>query len=313
MSEKYLVTGGAGFIGSNMVEWLVHQKKKVCVLDNFSTGKRENLAPFGSRIELMEGDVVSAKDCSQAMNGVTHVVHLAAQASVVRSVEAPMETHEINCTGTLQLLEAAREKKVKAFTLASTCAVYGQDATLPIEESSVPAPLSPYASSKLAAEEYVRLYQSLFGIPSVVFRLFNVYGPRQDPSSPYSGVISAFADRLARKEQVTIYGDGQQTRDFVFVKDVVRFFWLALQNPAKFSGPAYNVASSRQLSILKLYEVLAALAGHTGSPQMAPPRAGEVRDSLGSVKRLQGVVGDSAIAQCTKFEEGIAETLQAYK
>ncbi|MCB0403248.1 MAG: NAD-dependent epimerase/dehydratase family protein [Bdellovibrionales bacterium] len=313
MKEKYLVTGGAGFIGSHMVEWLLHERKAVRILDNFSTGKRENLAPFLNEIEVVEGDIVAPEDCAKAMEGITHVLHLAAQASVVRSVEAPMETHEINATGTVQLLEVARKKKVRAFALASTCAVYGQEAKLPIEETSVPAPLSPYATSKLAAEEYVRLYRALFDVPGVIFRLFNVYGPRQDPSSPYSGVISAFADRLSRKEPGTIYGDGTQTRDFVFVKDVVRFFGLAAQKPALFSGRVYNVASGKQLSILKLYEILAAMSGQSVTPRMAPARAGEVRHSCGSVGSLEAAVGASEMARCIEFAQGIAETLKAYK
>ncbi|MCB0417139.1 MAG: NAD-dependent epimerase/dehydratase family protein [Bdellovibrionaceae bacterium] len=312
MTEKYLVTGGAGFIGSHMVERLLAQKKHVRVLDNFSTGKRENLAPFIHDIELHEGDIVSAEDSARAMEGVSHVVHLAAQASVVRSVEAPMETHTINVTGTLELLEAARNKKVKAFVLASTCAVYGQNSNLPIKEDTTPVCLSPYAASKLAAEEYVRLYRTLFAVPAVVFRLFNVFGPRQDPSSPYSGVISAFADKLSKKECGTIYGDGKQTRDFVFVKDVVRFFDMAVQRPEKFDASAYNVASGKQISILELYQCLAALAGSSSEPRMAPARTGEVRHSQGSVDRLRSAVGEKEIDLCISFKDGLAETFRAY-
>ena len=285
-----LVTGGAGFIGSHLVDAVVSQGHAVRVLDNFSTGRRENLSSVLDRIDLHEGDIVEPDDVWRAVDGCEVVYHLAAVASVQASVDDPLRTHRVNVDGTLNVMEAARRADVDRFVFASSAAVYGDHAALPLGEDLAPRTLSPYAAHKVTGEMYCRAYHASFGLPTVALRFFNIYGPRQDPSSPYSGVISIFARRMTRGERPTIYGDGRQTRDFVYVADVVRAL-LAAVECEEAVGRVFNVARGRQTSILRLVEGLNTVLGSSLEPEFGPPRSGEVRFSEGDGARARELLG----------------------
>lgn len=286
----YLVTGGAGFIGSHLVQALVERGERVRVLDDFSTGRRENLTAVIGRIELIEGDVSDPEAARRAVDGCDYVFHLAAVASVQASVERPQRTHLVNAGGTLNVLDAARRSGVRRVVLASTTALYGDHTALPLREELPLRPLSPYAASKAAGEAYCRAFHASYGLPTVALRFFNVYGPRQDPSSPYSGVISIFASCMSRGERPTIYGDGKQTRDFVYVADVVRALLLACEQDEAV-GSVFNVAGGKQTSILQLVEELNHALGTSLTPLFAPPRPGEVRFSQGDATRARQMLG----------------------
>jgi nucleoside-diphosphate-sugar epimerase len=285
----YLITGGAGFIGSHLVEALVARGASVRVLDNFSSGLWENLAPLRDAVEIIEGDVTDLPTMLKASTGVDYILHHAAIASVELSLQDPIKTQRTNVEGTLNALLAAHRAKVKRFVFASSAAVYGNATELPISEETPQDALSPYAASKSAGEAYVSAFAASFGLPTVILRYFNVYGPRQDPSSPYSGVITKFVDALRHSQAPTIFGDGRQTRDFVYVKDVVRANLLACSCPAAV-GQVLNVASGQQTSILQLAEILNALLGLKLEPKFAPPRPGEVRHSQADVSRSKQVM-----------------------
>lgn len=290
---SYLVTGGAGFIGSHLVEALVERGECVRVLDDFSTGRRENLAAATDRIELLEGDVADPATVERAVVGCDYVLHLAAVASVQASLEDPRRTHRVNAGGTLNVLQAARRAGVRRIVFASTTALYGDHTALPLREELPPRPLSPYAASKLASEAYCRAFHVSYGLPTVALRFFNVYGSRQDPSNPYSGVISIFAARMARGECPIIYGDGKQTRDFVYVADAVRAVLLACACDAAVGG-VFNVARGIQTSILQLAAELNQVLGTDLVPTFASARVGEVRFSQGDASRAQEVLGWAA-------------------
>jgi UDP-glucose 4-epimerase len=301
----YLVTGGAGFIGSHLVEALVERGERVRVLDDLSSGTRENLTPVADAIELSVGDVADLETARRAARGARYVLHHAALASVHVSVQDPLRAHRVNTLGTLNMLLAAREAGVERVVLASSAAVYGAAQALPLKEETPPQPLSPYAATKLAGEGYLRGFLGSFGLEGVSLRYFNVYGPRQDPTSPYSGVISKFADALAGGEPPTIYGDGGQTRDFVYVADVVRANLLACTVPSAV-GQTLNVAGGRRTSILELAGMMSGLMGGREPPRFGPARPGEVRDSEADVTRAEGVLGWQAE---TTLEEGLARTV----
>jgi nucleoside-diphosphate-sugar epimerase len=281
----YLVTGGAGFIGSNIVEKLVRQREQVRVLDNLATGKRENLRPWLDRVELVVGDVRDLEVVRGAMAGVDYVLHQAALPSVPSSIADPLTAHEVNVTGTLNVLVAARDARVKRVVLASSCAVYGDNDDLPLRESAAPKPLSPYAATKLAGEVYCQAFSSVYGLSTVCLRYFNVYGPRQDPAGHYAAVIPRFVARVKAGQPPVIYGDGQQTRDFVHVSDIVRANLLACEHPSV-PGHVINVASGRSVSLLELVDTLNGLAGTQLSPTFEPERAGDIRHSVGDTEQL---------------------------
>jgi UDP-glucose 4-epimerase len=285
-----LVTGGAGFIGSHLVEALIARGEQVRVLDDFSTGKRENLAPFADRVELIEGDVVNPGDVQRAVSGCRYVLHLAAIASVQASLDDPRRSHQVNAGGTLNVLEATRLAGVQRVVSVSSAAIYGDHAALPLREELPPRPLSPYGASKAAAEAYCLAFHASYGLPIVVLRPMNAYGPRQDPTSPYSGVISIFAARMRRGETPVIYGDGKQTRDFVYVADVVRALLLACKCEAAVGG-VFNVASGTQTSILQLVATLSEVLDTDLPPTFGPPRGGEVRFSEGNTQRARETLG----------------------
>jgi len=291
ISGKTLITGGCGFIGSHIAEALVAEGVPVRVFDNFSSGKIENLAGFGKSIEVVRGDVCDPAALREAMKGVTHVFHEAALVSVAVSVEQPVENDTINIRGTLNVLQAAREAGVKRVVLATSAAVYGNNPELPKRETMLPEPESPYALGKLAGEYYLKLYSSLYGLETVSLRYFNVYGPRQDGKSMYSGVISRFADDIRQGRAPTIFGDGGQTRDFVFVKDVVQANLLAMRSPRVGKGEIFNVATSRKVSLLQLLDTLKKITGSTLVPQFREARAGDIRHSLADIGKIRDTLG----------------------
>ena len=301
----YLVTGGAGFIGSHIVDELVRRGEPVRVLDNFSTGKRENLQ---SAIEVIEGDIRDLDTVRHATSGVDYLLHQAALPSVPRSVADPLTTNEVNVTGTLNVLVAAREAKVKRVVFASSSSVYGDSPTLPKHEQMPTDPLSPYAVSKLAGENYCRAFHRVYGLPTVALRYFNVFGPRQDPTSQYSAVIPKFITALLSGESPTIYGDGTQSRDFVSVANVTRASLLACECDGAI-GQVINVAGGEQHTLLDLYRELASLTQTNLSPVFAPARAGEVKHSRAAIDKAVEVLG---YRPDVTWQEGLRQTLAWY-
>lgn len=302
---RVLVTGGAGFIGSHSVEALIAAGHEPVVFDDLSTGRRDNLGP---EIPLVEASILDFSALRQAMEGCEAVLHLAAIVSVPRSFEQPLECHAVNATGSLHVFEAARQAGVRRVAQASSAAIYGEAAP-PIAEDSPPAPLSPYGLHKRMAEEYGRLYALHHGLEVVSLRYFNIYGPRQDPGSPYSGVLSRFADALTTGQPTRIFGDGQQTRDFVFVGDVARANLAALTAPGVFAGEAFNIGTGRPVTILETHAAIAAAAGRQGARALLePPRAGDIRHSHARVDAARERLSWQAR---TSLEGGIRLTLEA--
>lgn len=287
---KVLVTGGAGFIGSHIVDALVARGDEVVVLDDLSTGRRENLAAAGDAATLMVGDVGDRDTVMKAAEGCALIFHEAAIASVQRTVEAPIQTNAVNVGGTLNVLEAARAHGTKRVVFAGSSAVYGDNPDLPLNEEALPRPMSPYAVEKLASERYMTVWSGVFGVEAVTLRYFNVFGPRQDPSSPYSGVISIFADRLLRGEGAMIFGDGAQTRDFVFVADVVQANLAAASVPEA-NGGVFNIGRGSQTTIAELYEMIRERVGGGPAATLAEPRAGDIKHSLADIGRARSVLG----------------------
>jgi UDP-glucose 4-epimerase len=303
-----LISGGAGFIGSHLVESLLAAGDRVRVLDNLSTGKRENL-PQHERLEFIEGDVREAALVQRCVAGMDAVVHLAAVASVQASIDDPIRTHQVNFDGTLNLLEAARRHGVRRFLYACSAAIYGDAAAVPVAEDSAPNPLSPYAVDKLAGEYYLLHYHRKYNLAATSFRFFNIYGPRQDPSSPYSGVISIFVDRLLRNEPVTIFGDGSQTRDFVYVGDLAALLVRAVHG-AGGAGGVFNVGTGRRHSLQQLLDHLERLSGRKIERRFDAPRLGDIRHSCADVARLQRAFGE---VPATGFEAGLGKLLDALR
>jgi UDP-glucose 4-epimerase len=281
----YLVTGGAGFIGSSLVRRLLEDGEKVRVLDNFSTGKEENLKEVGGEIELQRGDLSDPEDVQKAVTGVDYVFHEGAIPSVPRSVEQPLESHAANATGTLVLLHAASQAKVRRVVYASSSSVYGASEELPKRENDRLEPLSPYAVSKLTGEQYCMVFHRLYGLETVALRYFNVFGPRQDPGSAYSGVISRFIDSIVSGKPPTIYGDGEQTRDFTYVDNVADVNLAACRSP-RAAGRVYNVGCGDRISLNDLWKTMATLVGSEVKPVYESPRAGDVRHSQADISRL---------------------------
>ena len=307
---KYLVTGGAGFIGSHVVDSLIGLGKRVRVVDNLSTGKKENLIQYGpSVVEFIEVDLVDPGVVADAVDGIDCVIHIAALPSVPRSVKDPAASHLVNVDATLLLLEAARVAQVSRFVFASSSSVYGDSSILPKNEQMFPNPLSPYALQKLIGEQYLRLYSSLYGLDTVSLRFFNVFGPRQDPDSPYSGVISLFAAALSEGRQPTIYGDGEQTRDFTYVSDVVTAVVAASTAPGV-SGKTINVACGDRVSVNDLFGTLRDVIGVDVDPIYQPPRAGDVRDSQADNTLAKQLLGFRAMVT---VEEGLRRTVDWYR
>ncbi len=287
---KVLVTGGAGFIGSHIVTRLLREGHTVRVFDNLSTGKRQNLAHVEKDVELVVGDVRDDAAVSRAAVGMEVVYHEAAIVSVPYSVEHPRETHAVNVLGTLNVALAARDAGARRLVFACSAAVYGEDPELPKREAMRPEPVSPYGVEKIAGELYLHTFSAVYGIETVSLRYFNVFGPRQDPSSAYSGVISIFADRILKGEPLKIYGDGHQTRDFVFVDNVVDANLFAATQPGV-SGRAYNVACGIGTTLLDLAKVLGEVSGKPARIVHAEARVGDVRDSVADISRARAELG----------------------
>jgi UDP-glucose 4-epimerase len=290
---RCLITGGAGFIGSHLAEAAVSRGWAVTVLDNLSSGRLENLAPVLNDVTFIEGDVTDAARVRETARGCEVIFHEAALVSVPRSVADPRLSAEINDLGTLNVFEAARNQGVRRVVLASSAAVYGKQHAPPHEETLTPEPATPYAAHKLLGEHYARFYAAVYGIESVCLRYFNIYGPRQDPSSPYSGVISIFADLLGRDETPTLFGDGLQTRDFVYVSDVVRANFLAAA-ATRADGYAVNVATGRAVTILDLWRTMAALADRPADHRFGPARTGDIVASWGATSLAEYEIGFKA-------------------
>lgn len=301
-----LVTGGAGFIGSHLVDALLARGRRVRVLDDLSTGKRANLPQDNPRLELVEGDVADLACVRAALTGCSAVAHLAAVASVQASVEDPLGTHRSNFVGTLNLCEAMREQGVRRVVFASSAAVYGQNGEgTAIGEDTPKAPLTPYAADKLASEHYLDFYRRQHGLEPATFRFFNIFGPRQDPSSPYSGVISIFAERAQAGLPITVFGDGEQTRDFVYVADLVALLVQALEASPLEAG-AVNVGLGRATSLNQLLAALADILGGLPPVSHAAARAGDIRHSRADNRRL---LARFAFPEPTPLREGLARLL----
>jgi UDP-glucose 4-epimerase len=302
-----LVTGGAGFIGSHLVERLLRDGHTVRVLDNFSSGKRENLAPFASEIEIIEGDIRDAETVKRAASGVEVVFHQGAVPSVPRSIADPELSYSANITGTLTVLLAARDAGVRRVVFASSSSVYGNTPVLPKVETMTPSPLSPYAISKLTGEQTCAVFTSVYGLETVALRYFNVFGPRQDPNSQYAAVIPKFLDALKKGEAPTIYGDGEQSRDFTYIDNVVHANLRAAEAPGA-AGKAFNIASGRAISVNQMLRMLADRLGVEARADYAPPRTGDVRDSLADITQARQVLGYDVLIS---FEEGLQRTVDA--
>jgi nucleoside-diphosphate-sugar epimerase len=304
----YLVTGGAGFIGSHLAEELVRRGERVRVVDNLVTGKRHNLTHLPA-VEFIEGDLAEAGVARRAVAGVEYVLHQAAIPSVPRSVQDPVTSHRANVDGSLNLLVAARDAGVRRVVYAGSSSAYGDTPTLPKVETMPPAPLSPYALQKLVGEQYCQLFTRLYGLETVTIRYFNVFGPRQDPSSPYSGVISLFISALSEGQRPTIFGDGEQTRDFTYVANVVDGVLRACR-AERASGEVINVATGGRVSLNQLFRTLRDLLGADVEPIHADARPGDVRHSQADIGKARRLLGYEPIVG---FEAGLTRTIEWFR
>ena len=308
MGKRILVTGGAGFIGSNIVRGLLGKGYDVVVLDNFMTGRRENIKDILDDIELLEGDIRDNPTCMNACSKVDAVLHQAALPSVPRSVADPLLTNEVNITGTLNLLLAVRDKGIENFIFASSSSIYGDTEILPKVETMKPSPLSPYALQKLTAEYYVRLFAELYGLRSLSMRYFNVFGPRQDPKSPYAAVIPLFIRAARDGSQVTIYGDGEQSRDFTFVDNVVMANILALETK-RLDGQVVNIACGKRYTLNDTLRILEDISSRSIPRKYENPRLGDVKHSQADISRANEVIGYTSTVG---FEEGLKSTFNYF-
>ncbi|MEM7305705.1 MAG: SDR family oxidoreductase [Planctomycetota bacterium] len=314
---RYLVTGGAGFIGSHIVHALLARGDSARILDDLSSGRRENLDGLevgepgsGAPVELLQGDICDPQAARAGCVGTAGVFHEAAQVSVPRSVEDPQASYAINAMGTLQMLEAARAEGVPRFVFAASSAAYGDSEELPKREGMAANPLSPYAAGKLAAEHLLGVWGRQYGLKTVALRYFNIFGPRQADDSPYTGVIALFASALLEGRPVTIFGDGQQSRDFTFVDNAVQANLLAMDADLDEPGAVINVGTGERVSVLDLYRRMAELLGSDAEPELAPPRAGDVRHSLASLDRARALLGYEPVVG---WKDGLETTVDWYR
>lgn len=305
----YLVTGGAGFIGSHIATALVERGEKVRVLDNLCTGKLENLAPLEGKLEFIQGDIADPETVARSMQGVEVVFHQAALASVPMSLDNPLATHKACVTGTVTVLKAAVDAKVRRLVYAASSSAYGDQPTSSKRETDLPQPLSPYAAAKLAGEYYLQAFYHSFGLETVGLRYFNVFGPRQDPDSPYSAVIPIFVTRLLSSKPPIVYGDGLQSRDFTFVANVVKGNLLASEKPGV-AGRIINMADGRQTTLLRLLELLNQFLGTQTEINFQPARVGDVRESLADVSLARNLLGYQPEVS---LEEGLRLTIDYYR
>jgi UDP-glucose 4-epimerase len=307
----YLITGIAGFIGSTLARGVLAQGGQVRGIDNLSTGKRENIAEIEARIDFREADLLDLKRVQEACRGVDYVLHEAAIPSVPRSVRDPLESNRANIDATANLLVAARDAKVKRVIYAASSSAYGDTPTMPKREDMFPSPISPYAVAKLTGEYYLTSFWRCYGLETVSLRYFNIFGPRQDPTSPYSGVLAKFITQMLKQEQPVIFGDGQQSRDFTYVENVVNANLLACQAPAsEVAGRVFNVATGTRIDLNETFRVLRKLTGYSGDVKHETERAGDVKHSLADLSlakkhlRYEPSVG---------FEEGLQRTIEWYR
>jgi nucleoside-diphosphate-sugar epimerase len=307
MKAQYLVTGGGGFIGSNVVRILLSKGQGVRVLDNFSTGRRENLAGIENDVELVEGDIRDNPTLKKALKGVQYVLHFAAIPSVSRSVEDPLTTNSVNVCGTLKLLIEARDAGVERFVFSSSSSVYGDTPTLPKQEDMNPMPRSPYALSKLTGETYCRMFRDLYGLKAFALRYFNVFGPRQNPKSQYAAVIPRFIDALKNNQSPMIHGDGNQTRDFTFVEDVAAANLCCCTAPEASAGSACNIGCGDRISINELATKIASILGKNIKAAHDAPQKGDVRDSQADISRAKNLIGWTPKV---KLDAGLRKTVE---
>jgi UDP-glucose 4-epimerase len=306
---RYLVTGGAGFIGSNTVDELVRRGHSVVVLDDLSSGKEDNLAELRNKITFIKGSITDIEVVRKAMHEAEYVLHLAARTSVPRSVKDPIETNKINIDGTLNVLVAAKELKVKRVVFAASSSAYGETPTLPKVETMQPQPISPYGVTKFVGELYGQTFGRCYGLENVSLRYFNIFGPRQDPSSPYSGVLAKFCTAFLEETPPVVFGDGEQTRDFTYVENAVLANLLACEAP-NVSGKVFNVGVGGRVSLNEVLRALGKITGKNLEAKYEPPRDGDIRDSQADISQAQQFL---AYEPQVTFEEGLARTLEWYK
>ena len=306
---RYLVTGGAGFIGSNTVDELVRRGHSVVVLDDLSSGKEDNLAEIRNKITFIKGSITDIEVVRKAMHEAEYVLHLAARTSVPRSVKDPIETNKINIDGTLNVLVAAKELKVKRVVFAASSSAYGETPTLPKVETMPPQPISPYGVTKFVGELYGQTFGRCYGLENVSLRYFNIFGPRQDPSSPYSGVLAKFCTAFLEESQPVVFGDGEQTRDFTYVDNAVQANLLACEAP-NVSGKVFNVGVAGRVSLNAVLRELGKITGKTLDAKYEPPRDGDIRDSQADISQAKELLG--YVPQVT-FEDGLARTFEWYR
>lgn len=305
-NQKILITGGAGFIGSNLAGELAN-KNQVTILDDFSTGRRSNLNDID--VELTEGSITDLPLLMKIFDGVNYVFHIGALPSVPRSIENPQRTHEVNATGTLNVLIAARDNKVKKIVYAASSSAYGDTPSLPKVESMPPNPQSPYAISKLAGELYCKIFNDIYALPTVSMRYFNVYGPKQDPESEYAAVVPKFISKIINGQPLEIYGDGEQTRDFTFVKDAVNGTILACESESA-NGEVINIAGGKQITINELADKIKAIIGTDTENTYTPTRKGDVKHSLADITKARDLLG---YEPKYTFDEGLVEVINYLK
>ncbi len=305
----HLVTGGAGFIGSSIAETLLASGERVRILDDFSSGRRQNIEGLPGRWELLEGSVVDPNIVARAIKGVEVVFHQAAIPSVVRSVEDPQASMLVGVQGTTVVLDLARQAGVRRVVFAASSAVYGDGPTLPKVETMAPQPLSPYAASKLAGEQLMQVFAELYRLETVSLRYFNVFGPRQDPKSEYAAVVPRFVMAALRKERPTVFGDGEQTRDFCYVDNAVHANLLAAQTSKKLRGEVVNIACGERISLNRLLKYIGELAGNQTAPDYRPARAGDIRDSMADIRAAHDLLG---FTPTVDVRQGLARTFEAF-
>ncbi len=306
---RYLITGGAGFIGSNIAATLVKKGEQVRIIDNFSTGRRVNLAAIADKIELIDGDIRDFWTVREAVDGVDYILHQAALPSVPRSINNPLTSNAVNVDGTLHILEAARKAKVKRVVMASSSSVYGDTPTLPKHEGMTPDPLSPYAVSKLTDEKYCKVFYELYGLETVCLRYFNIFGPNQDPNSDYAAVIPKFVTCFLNGKQPTVFGDGEQSRDFTYIDNAVSANLLAT-TAQDAPGKYYNIACGGQFTLNQLLDSLREIIGVDIGAKYDPPRPGDIKHSFADVSKAEKDFGYKTLVD---FKEGLKKTVAWYK
>jgi nucleoside-diphosphate-sugar epimerase len=306
---RYLVTGGAGFIGSNTVDELVRRGHSVVVLDDLSSGKEDNLVETRNKITLIKGSITDIETVRKAMYEAEYVLHIAARTSVPRSVKDPIETNKVNIEGTLNVLVAAKELKVKRVVFAASSSAYGETPTLPKVETMEPQPISPYGVTKYVGELYAQTFGRCYGLENVALRYFNIFGPRQDPGSPYSGVLAKFCTAFLEDTQPVVFGDGEQTRDFTYVDNAVQANLLACEAP-NVSGKVFNVGVGGRVSLNEVLHELGKITGKTLEVKYDPPRDGDIRDSQADISQAREFLG---YAPQVTFEDGLARTFEWYR